>query len=113
MYHDQLSERQLFRYPPFYRLAAVYLKHRKEDVLDRAAVLLSDRLRQGLGDRVLGPDRPPVSRIQTLYIRKLIIKIEQSASLSKVREYLLHVQRELLADERFRSLIVYYDMDPM
>lgn len=113
MYLDQLSERQLFKYPPFYRLVAVYLKHRKEDVLDTAAGLLSDRLRHGLGDRVLGPDRPPVSRIQTLYIRKLIIKIEQSASLSKVREYLLHVQHGLLADERFRSLVVYYDMDPM
>ena len=113
MYQDQLSERQLFRYPPFYRLVDVYLKHRKEEVLETAAEQLALRLRSGLGDRVLGPDRPPVARIQTLYIRKLMVKIEQSASLSKVRGFLLQAQRELLTDERFRSLIVYYDMDPM
>ena len=38
----------------------------------------------GLGSRVLGPDRPPVSRIQTLFIKKIVVKIEQQASMSQV-----------------------------
>lgn len=70
-------------------------------------------LRSGLGERVLGPDRPPVSRIQTLYIKKIVIKVERSASMAKVRAYLLQVQRSVIEDERFRSLLVYYDVDPM
>mgnify|MGYP006355315739 FL=1 len=32
--------------------------------------------------------------------------------MKKVRDYLLSVQRMLVEDERFRSLIVYYDADP-
>lgn len=113
LYQTQIDERRLFKYPPFYRLIYVYLKHRKEGVLEQAADLMAGYLRNGLGDRVLGPDRPPVSRIQTLFIRKIVVKIEQQASMSKVREYLQQVQRAIIEDERFRSLLVYYDVDPM
>lgn len=113
LYRMQIEERSLFKYPPFYRLIYVYLKHRKEEVLEQAADLMAGYLRNGLGSRVLGPDRPPVSRIQTLFIKKIIVKIEQQASMSKVREYLQQVQRAIIEDERFRSLLVYYDVDPM
>ena len=112
LYFDQLAERQLFRYPPYYRLIYVYLKHRKESVLDLAAETMAQYLRSALGDRVLGPDKPPVARVQTLYIKKMIVKVEQTASMAKVRDYLLSVQRAIVEDERFRSLIVYYDVEP-
>ena len=112
MYYDQLAERQLFRYPPYHRLIYVYLKHRKEDTLNMAAERMAAQLRSGLGDRVLGPDKPPVARIQTLFIKKIMIKVEQTASMKKVRDYLKSVQRSMMEDERFRSLIVYYDVDP-
>ena len=112
IYQDQLEERELFRYPPFYRLIYVYLKHRKEDVLDQAATLMVGLLRRSLGERVLGPDKPPVARIQTLYIKKMVIKVEQQASIKKVKDYLNQVQQEVMMDERFRSLMVYYDVDP-
>ncbi|MBQ8521032.1 MAG: primosomal protein N' [Bacteroides sp.] len=112
MYYDQLAERQLFRYPPYHRLIYVYLKHRKEDTLNLAADLMAAQLRAALGERVLGPDKPPVARIQTLFIKKIMIKVEQEASMKKVRDYLLSVQRIIVEDERFRSLIVYYDVDP-
>ena len=110
---EQLDERGLFKYPPFYRLIYVYLKHRKEDVLEQAAYCMAEALRHGLGERVLGPDKPPVSRIQLLYIKKIVVKVEQQASMAKIREYLKQVQCYIVEDERFRSLIVYYDVDPM
>ena len=112
LYQEQMEERSLFKYPPFYRLIYVYLKHRKEDILNQAADLMTAHLRQGMGERILGPDKPPVARIQSLFIRKIVIKIEQEASMSKVRRYLTQVQRTLIEDERFRSLMVYYDVDP-
>ena len=112
LYLDQLTERQLFRYPPYYRLIYVYLKHRKESVLEQASDMMAQYLRSALGDRVLGPDKPPVARVQTLYIKKMIVKVEQTASMAKVRDYLLSVQRAIAEDERFRSLIVYYDVEP-
>ena len=112
LYQEQMEERSLFKYPPFYRLIYVYLKHRKEDILNQAADLMAAHLRQGMGERILGPDKPPVARIQSLFIRKIVIKIEQEASMSKVRRYLTQVQRTLIEDEHFRSLMVYYDVDP-
>lgn len=113
MYESQLAERQLFKYPPYYRLIYVYLKNRKEDLLGLMARTMADKLRAVFGNRILGPDNPPVARVQTLYIKKIVIKIEANASMKKVRDQLLRVQREMVEDERFRSLIVYYDVDPM
>ena len=109
----QLEERQLFRYPPFYRLIYVYLKHRNESLLEQMATAMGDRLRALFGARVLGPDKPPVARIQTLFIRKIVLKIELDASMSKARQLLVQVQKEMVGDERFKSLVVYYDVDPM
>ena len=77
-----------------------------------AAERMAAQLRSGLGDRVLGPDKPPVARIQTLFIKKIMIKVEHTASMKKVRDYLKALQRSMMEDERFRSLIVYYDVDP-
>ena len=112
MYADQLAERQMFRYPPYYRLVYVYLKNRNVDLLDIMARKMAERLSNIFGSRVLGPDNPPVARIQSLFIKKIIVKIESNASMEKARRLLLQVQKEMVEDERFKSLIVYYDVDP-
>ena len=49
---------------------------------------------------------------QMLFIKKIVIKLDLNMSGTKVRDYLLSVQRQLIEDERFRSLVVYYDVDP-
>jgi primosomal protein N' (replication factor Y) len=113
MVEGQLEERQMFRFPPYYRLIYVYLKHRDEAQLDRAAQTMAARLRAIFGARVLGPDKPPVARIQTLFIKKIVLKIETNASMERARELLLSVQRDMLQDQSFKSLMVYYDVDPM
>ena len=109
----QLAERQVFHYPPYWRLIYVYLKHRDEVLLETMARVMAENLRASLGDRVLGPDKPPVARVQSLCIRKLVVKVETAASLLKVRKLLVQVQRQLSEDVRAKSLLVYYDVDPM
>ena len=113
MVAGQLAERQMFHYPPYYRMVYVYLKNRNETLLDVMAHTMAEKLRALFGNRILGPDKPPVARIQTLFIRKIVVKIEQNAPMSRARELLLRVQREMIEDERFKTLIVYYDVDPM
>lgn len=113
MVNGQLAERQMFHYPPYYRLVYVYLKNRNETLLDAMAEAMAEKLRALFGNRVLGPDKPPVARVQTLFIKKIVLKIEYNAPMSRARELLLRVQREMIEDERFKSLIVYYDVDPM
>lgn len=113
MVAGQLAERQMFHYPPYYRLVYVYLKNKNEAMLEQTAEVMAGKLRSVFGARVLGPDKPPVGRIQTLFIKKIVVKIEYNASMGRARELLLQVQREMMEDERFKSLIVYYDVDPM
>ncbi len=112
MVAGQLAERQMFHYPPYYRLVYVFLKHRDEALLKQMAQVMGAKLRAVFGDRVLGPDKPPVGRVQMLFIKKIIVKIEYNASMALARELLVRVQREMQEDERFKSLIVYYDVDP-
>lgn len=113
MYAQQSEERKLFHYPPYYRLIYVYLRHKDYSTLEVLANQMGVQLRKVFGDRILGPDQPPVSRIQSLFIRKIIIKIEHNASVSKVREALLAIQKYMLSLPTANALNIYYDVDPM
>lgn len=112
-YTDLLEERRLFRYPPFYRLVYVYLKHAKEQVAETAGIELGSRLRQLFGDRVLGPDKPAVARVKTLHIRKLVLKLEPSLSGEQVRQCLRYAHKEMAKDKKYATLHVFYDVDPL
>ena len=112
-YADLLEERRLFRYPPFYRLVYVYLKHAKEQVAETAGIELGSRLQQLFGDRVLGPDKPAVARVKTLHIRKLVLKLEPSLSGEQVRQCLRYAHNEMAKDKKYATLHVFYDVDPM
>lgn len=108
----QLSERSMFRYPPFYRLLVIVLRSRNETVLQELSVLYADNLRTRLGERVLGPVTPPVTRVQALHIKKIILKIEVAAGIAPVREILEAVHTEMQRYLPFKQLIVHYDVDP-
>lgn len=108
----QLSERSMFRYPPYYRLIVLVLRSRNEEVLGELSALYADKLRSRLGERVLGPVIPPVTRIQTLHIRKIVLKIEVAAPITPIREILENISMEMQGHPLFKQLIVHYDVDP-
>lgn len=111
-YLGVLEERKLFSYPPFTHVVNVFLKHRKDNVVESAALELGSRLRTVFGDRVLGPDKPSVARVKQQFIRKLILKMETGLDYKKMRLYLRQTQAELMKDKRYGALTVYYDVDP-
>ena len=112
-YDSQLSERMLFHYPPFHRLVYVYMKHRDCRTLDEFSELMGSRMREIFEHRVLGPDLPPVARVQQQYIRKIVLKIESNLSQYRINEALAALQQELLSDKRYKSITMYYDVDPL
>ena len=112
-YRSLIAERQTFHYPPYYRIINIYLKHRKDQLVETASQELGYRLRQWFGSRLLGPDKPPVSRVKTLSIRKLVLKLEIGIDMTKVRQYLRLAQQQMLQDKRYASLQLYYDVDPL
>lgn len=113
MYNMQMEERELFHYPPYYRLINVYLRHRDASRVEMLAADMARLLRQSFGDRVLGPDRPPVSKVQSLHIRKIMVKLEKRSSVSKVRDILVAVQSQIIAQPSASGLQICYDVDPV
>jgi primosomal protein N' (replication factor Y) len=112
-YKNLLQERLMFHYPPFYRLIEVFLKHKKEDVVSSAGYELGNKLKSWFGERVLGPDKPAVARVKTLFIRRIIIKLEIGIDYKKVRGYLHHAQEQMIKNPRYGVLQIYYDVDPL
>lgn len=112
MFNTQCSERQQFKYPPFYRMIQITLKHKDAGVVNRCASLMSTELRKQFGQRVAGPVVPAVSRIQNLYLRLIILKIESGFSAARVREILAVIIQYIGSFPEFKSVKVVPDVDP-
>lgn len=113
-YEHELADRQKFGYPPFTKVINIYLKHREDTVAGELAVRYSGMLRQVFGTRVLGPMAPHVARVQNLYIRQVMLKMETTASMPKVKSILRGIYEHLLAaDARMKTVRLYYDVDPV
>jgi len=80
MYHEQLHERRIYKYPPFFRLIRITLRYRDYERLREAAGWLADVLRRDLDLPVLGPEEPPIARIRNEYIRQILVKIPSGGS---------------------------------
>ncbi|MDD2277702.1 MAG: helicase-related protein, partial [Bacteroidales bacterium] len=112
-FKSQLAERKEYHYPPYYRLIKLSIKHREAKVLEIAAEQLGRNLRAVFGNRVLGPEEPIVSRVQNLYIRDILIKLERNANLAKAKDLISDQLRLIMEYKPFRGLIVLPDVDPM
>lgn len=112
MYADELEERRQFNYPPFSRLIFINVKHKDADVLHLAAQTLAANLRGQLGKRVLGPEQPLVSRVRNYYIKQIILKIERTAAIQKVKTVLVDTIKDFNSQKDFRSVITQIDVDP-
>ena len=111
MYKEQLQERSLFSYPPYCRLIYVYMKHRDERVLENLSRDYANLLKKIFGQRILGPDTPPIAKVQMMYIRKIIVKIELTASMAEARKRLREIQQYITGQPQYKSALIYYDVD--
>lgn len=62
---------------------------------------------------MFGPEEPSVGRIQSLYIRKIMLKVEVQASMQKVRNILRELLEHMHTLPQMKGTIVYYDVDPL
>ena len=110
----EIEERQTFKYPPFYRLIKVTLKHKKPATLNDATKLYAHFLRQRLGDRVIGPAIPHVSRIRGYYLLDLMLKLERDAKLIAYAKQTLHeAAAEVHGERGFSTVRINVDVDPV
>jgi primosomal protein N' (replication factor Y) len=112
MYNSQILERRNFKYPPFYRLIQLQLKHKDPRILNDAARELAIMLRQILGNRILGPEYPMVSRVRNLYLKNILIKLEKP-DLKTHKSQISKTIDTFRGQAAYKSIKVAVDVDPV
>ena len=114
MYETEITERQNFHYPPYNRLIKITLKHKDALELYKLGVHCKSHLTSYFGDRLLGPEKPYVSKIRNLYILNFVIKIENTGnSIKEEKRKLRKAISELEQDKRYNTTRIILDVDPL
>ncbi|CAM3704770.1 primosomal protein N' [Flavobacterium gelidilacus] len=111
MFKEQIYERQNFKYPPFYKLIKLTLKHRDYDKLKDGSMWLYRVLAQNLPMPILGPEEPAISRIRNQYIRTILIKIPKEKNLSLTKKTIHKVMNSFEAIAFYRAIKVTINVD--
>lgn len=111
MFQEQMLERKQYKYPPYYRLIKITLKHKDYNKLTSAADWLGQSLRNYFDQWVLGPSSPSVGRVRNLYIKDLIVKIPPEKSIHKVKNSILKVKNHFQSIVDYRSIRFNIDVD--
>jgi primosomal protein N' (replication factor Y) len=112
MYESQMEERRLFSYPPFTRLVKITIRHKERALLNEFAAMLADDMRRSLGNRVLGPEFPVISRIQLWYIKNILIKIEREKPLAAAKDMIAESIERIGMTKGAGALRIDVDVDP-
>ena len=113
MYVTELLDRRNFKYPPFYRLIELTLKHKKPETLNEAAKVMAEQLKKIFGKDILGPEYPLVSRISTFYLKNILLKTNKDHSFSKAKTQLQEQINLFKNIPEFKSVLVQIDVDPV
>jgi len=112
MFKMQAEERKTFNYPPYCRMIRISLKHKDRSQLNNYAGMLGDDLKTLFGKRILGPEYPLISRIQSWYIKTILIKIEKEIYGTKSRQLILESIGRIEMVKGASSLRIAIDVDP-
>ena len=111
MFKEQLYERQIYKYPPFFRLIRLTLKHRDFEKLKEGSMWLYQVLQQNLSVPVLGPEEPAISRIRNEYIRTIMVKIPSNTNLQTTKKTIQKVLNSFDVVAQYRTIKVTVNVD--
>ena len=111
MYKEQIYERQNFKYPPFFRLIKLTLKHRDFDKLKEGSLWFYNVLVQSLPIPVLGPEEPAINRIRNEYIRTIMVKIPVNSNLGQTKTIINKMRNSFEAIPQYRSIKITVNVD--
>ncbi len=111
MYKEQLYERQIYKYPPYFRLIKLTLKHRDFDKLKEGSMWLYQVLQQNLQLPVLGPEEPVINRIRNEYIRTIMVKIPQNTAIGSTKKTIQKILNSFEVIPQYRTIKVTANVD--
>ncbi|MBN2634876.1 MAG: primosomal protein N' [Prolixibacteraceae bacterium] len=112
MIKNQLNERKLFKYPPFYRLIKIIVKHKKAETVDRAAQQLAEEIRKNKELIVLGPEYPLIGRIKLWYHKEIWIKLDRNLNLDSTKKNILANIEQIKSLPLNSNCFINVDVDP-
>jgi primosomal protein N' (replication factor Y) len=108
-----MEERRSFKYPPFYRIINLDIKHKDPAIVNNQAEYLAKELRKNFGDRVIGPEFPLVGRIRNYYIKSIMLKFEKDGiSINKAKAIIRDVITQFQTTKLSKGSVVQPDVDP-
>ncbi|WP_304200028.1 primosomal protein N' [Flavobacterium alvei] len=111
MYKEQLYDRQIYHYPPYYKLIKLTLKHRDFDKLKEGSMWLYQVMKQNFTIPILGPEEPPISRIRNEYIRTIMVKIPTNQSLQGTKKTIQKILNSFDVVPQYRAIKVVVNVD--
>jgi primosomal protein N' (replication factor Y) len=111
MYKEQLYERLFYKYPPYFRLIKLTLKHKDFEKLKEGSMWLYQVLSQNLQIPVLGPEEPGINRIRNEYIRTIMVKIPQEGALVSTKKTIQKMLNSFEAVPQYRAIRVIVNVD--
>lgn len=108
-YAEEMTIRMELQYPPAWRLAELEIKHSSEKTLEQEAEYLIDALyyyaqKLSAHVKILGPAKPPVSKIKSIHSRKIYLKS---------KDFSLIAQLYSSIDKKKYSSSIYFTPNPL
>jgi primosomal protein N' (replication factor Y) (superfamily II helicase) len=112
-FERESAERKAFVYPPYFRMIQIELLHKNAGTCAHAATIYTEMVRKLIGNRIIGPAVPSISRIRGQYIQTITIKMEKDTKVvSKIKQIILEEREKLRLIPACKSVRVNIDVDP-
>ena len=112
-FNQDMAERHAFHYPPYVRLIRIIIKHPDFDTCNRAADILANKLKLRLNNRILGPDKPSIGRIQNKHIKQILVKIEITAPIQQAKQIIHNEIQGVISQRPYNTVHIQLDIDPI
>ncbi|MBP7184734.1 MAG: primosomal protein N' [Saprospiraceae bacterium] len=114
LFKREIAERQQFKFPPFYRLINLIVKHKDQSTAQKGAYLLASKLKDSFGERISGPNVPNISRIRNHYHYTILIKLEKNKQLiESIKKLIPEFVDNITKQNNFSNLKIIIDVDPV
>lgn len=113
LYDHQIAERQLFNYPPFYRVIRLQLRDHNGVRVHQVATQLQTYLARIFGPRVSGVIIPSVERVQAYTLRELTLRVEPGANIAEAKRRLKEAIDYIFSIPSNKNTNLIIDVDPL
>ena len=108
-----LRERKDYLYPPYFRLVELTFKHKNNNKVKKAAIMVGDYLKNYVQEpMILGPEEGLIPRINNQYIYKILLKYPSIKSTKNSKKYIREAVNKLMSVSSFRTVKIDIDVDP-